>query len=255
MDFPAVFFFPHQDDELITQGCGIQSHLAAGREVVVVSMSDGQASGVRNILKGDYDIDLSYAAFSKARDREVLDSLTRLGVKRENIYFENLEDGGGYTISAVNAKIRKYIAKFGVASYKTHSWMDAHRDHHMLGKSLDILNRKGEVPNGDARFYRSWRYPDAPTPGGSWNNTTDQAQLNYASDAYRVWAPDEFAVSTDMGSGPRYSIGALSVGETELKQGVEAGRVWVHQDSSNYSTAKRAEANDWLKAQGHPAYL
>lgn len=91
---PTVFFFPHQDDELITQGAEILIHLNAGREVFTVAMSDGQSTGVRQKLKDEKGIDLSQSALSKARDREVIDSLTRMGVKRENIFFENLLDGG-----------------------------------------------------------------------------------------------------------------------------------------------------------------
>lgn len=252
MTNPAVFFIPHQDDEILSMGPYILQHVLAARDVQVVLCSDGQNSGARATIESQKGIELSVSAFSKARDREFVDALSRLGVPKENIHFENVEDGA-FTRPVIKAIMRKYIAGYGVGSYKTMSWMDKHIDHFVLGRSLDELNRGGEVPNGDARFCRSLSYPTAPTPGGSWQRS-DAAILTNAANAYNVWLPDEPLSANDLNSGPRYAIGFTSV-KSSFDTLLADPKSWVHGDSSGYSTSGRADANAWLSSNGMTAYL
>lgn len=249
----AVFLVPHQDDEILAMGAYIRQHVEAGRETVVVMVTDGQASGARTKLKSQKGCDLSESAFSKARDREFIDCMTRLGVPEYNLYFENLLDGG-LTLLQAKSVWRKYIANFPAGSYKTMSWMDAHKDHHLLGRALDELNRNGEVPNGDARFCRSQLYTDAPTPGGSNQSAADPNVVKLAAGAYGVWSPNNLAHAYYMGSGPRYGIGHLSV--PAMFSELDSNPVtFVHVGSQHYTSAKRTAANDWLTSRGLTAYL
>jgi LmbE family N-acetylglucosaminyl deacetylase len=248
----AVFLVPHQDDEILTMGAYIRQHVEAGREVVVVMVTDGSASGARAKLKAEKGYDLSESAFSKARDREFIDCMQRLGVPSHNLYFENLQDGT-LTLAKAKSVWRKYIANFPAASYKTMSWIDEHKDHYLLGRALDELNNNSEVPNGDARFCRSFLYSTAPTPGGS-NQTADANAIRLAADAYGVWSPNSLSHAGYPGSGPRYGIGHLSVPSmfTTLDNNPVT---FVHQGSWYYSASKLAEANDWLTSRGLNGYL
>ena len=253
MSGEAVFFIPHQDDEILTQGAYIQQHVAAGRDVKVVLLTDGQSSGARGLLETQKGITLSYSAFSKARDREFLDCLGRLGIAPNSVFFENYEDSNVLNRTIAKNVMRKYIAMFPNGSYKTMSWMDAHSDHFALGRALDELNRGGEVPNGDARFCRSTAYLDAPTPGGSKQRGDDAVVIN-AANAYNVWAPDDISDGDDRLSGPRYGIGFLSV-KSAFDRLIADPYTFVHADSSGYTASQRTAANDWLAANGRPAYL
>lgn len=248
----AVFFIPHQDDEILSMGAYILQHIEAGRDVKVVLMTDGQNSGVRNELIAD-GFELSHTAFAKARDREFLDCLTRLGVGLENIYFEDFEDGT-LTRNPVKEVMKTYIEMFDWGSYKTMSWMDKHKDHYVLGRSLDELSRTGWVPNHDVRFCRSLSYQDAPTPGGSWLYASDIGKIIHAADAYYLWNAGAFADAKDPISGQRYAIGSTSV-ESAFDYMMSNPKCWVHGDASGYTVSKRTEANAWLAANGHPAYL
>lgn len=248
----VVFFVPHQDDEILSQGASIQQHVAAGRDVNIVLMTDGQASGARETIRTERGISLSESAFSKARDREFLDCLSRLGIPQSKVYFENLKDGG---VTRVRTKeiFRDYITKFPGGAFKTMSWMDAHPDHHMLGRCLDELDLAGDVPGRDVRFIRSARYPGAVTPGGS-NQRGDDAIVCEAATAYNVWAPNRVSDASDMSRGPRYAIGYTSVNSyfTELLANPVS---FTHVGSGAYNNADRIAANKWLRGKGHVAYL
>jgi LmbE family N-acetylglucosaminyl deacetylase len=253
MSGEAVFFIPHQDDEILTQGAYIQQHVAAGRDVKIVLLTDGQSSGARALIETQKGIALSQSAFSKARDREFLDCLGRLGIPPSSVFFENREDSQVLTRNIAKDIFRKYVEKFPNGSYKTMSWMDAHTDHFAMGRALDEMNRAGEIPNGDARFCRSTAYLDAPTPGGSKQRGDDSVVIN-AANAYNVWEPDNYANGGDMMSGPRYAVGFTSV-KSDFNRLIADPYTFVHADSSGYTASQRTAANNWLANNGRPAYL
>jgi LmbE family N-acetylglucosaminyl deacetylase len=252
MTNPAIFFIPHQDDELLSMGAYILQHLDAGRDVHVVLMTDGQASGVRNVLASQ-GYPLSYAAFSKARDREFVSAMFALGLNEDHIHFENLEDGN-LSRTKVKSVMMDYISAYGPGSYKTMSWMDEHKDHYILGRALDEITRAGEVPNNDSRFCRSLSYQDAPTPGGSWQRAKDNTRLFIAAWEYNVWNMNHGADAYDASRGPRYQIGFTSV-KPEFDAMVADPKSWVHGPSTGYTAADRAAANSWLSARGLTPFL
>src|ERR1035437_1374650 len=68
----AYFFTPHQDDETLSMGAAIKEHVAAGRKVYVVLLTDGGASAVCSTYP-------TRAACVTERDREFLAAVYSLG--------------------------------------------------------------------------------------------------------------------------------------------------------------------------------
>jgi LmbE family N-acetylglucosaminyl deacetylase len=94
MTAPAIFYSPHQDDEVLSMSVDILNHVAAGREVIVVLYTTGKGSFVQDVLNGNgtsaywgtlhnpylegYE-ELTDDDFSVDRNREFQSSLGQLG--------------------------------------------------------------------------------------------------------------------------------------------------------------------------------
>jgi LmbE family N-acetylglucosaminyl deacetylase len=249
----ALFFVPHQDDEVLAMGASIRHHvLAKETEPVVVLVTDGEASEARAEVNEKFHVSLTLPAFSDARDREFVDCLTRLGVPAKDIYFANLQDGA-LTLAQAKATIRRYVDHLEPVECHTLSFMDAHPDHYALGRTLDEMTRGGQLPKVRAHFWLSHRYlHDAPTPPLRTVKADDVVVT--ASTAYEVVDVDRFT-QTDASTGPRYGIGYLSV--DELFDDLRSHPVsYRHEDSSHFRTAAdRKAANAWLKKNGRQPYL
>ena len=151
-DSHVVFYVPHQDDEVLTMGSGIISHLSSGHNVHVVLLTDGGASRVREQLG------MERSAFVAARNRELSYALDILGVKRENVYSANIRDGE-LTIDATKEVIRHFESMYPNAKHKTYTYTDGHPDHANAGEALRQLTEAGEVT--DARYYiRRGEWPE-----------------------------------------------------------------------------------------------
>src|SRR5665647_3106621 len=74
---PAIFFVPHQDDETLTMGADIAAHYQAGREIIVVQVTDGAKSGVRAEMCAQQGICLTIPRFVAARNAEQLGAAQR----------------------------------------------------------------------------------------------------------------------------------------------------------------------------------
>lgn len=150
----AIFYSPHQDDELLTMGVAIKNHVEAGYEVHVVLLTDGSASNVlstvNNRLTKEHYPTLTRSQFVEARNQEFTRSNIALGVNRGDIHFENLKDGQT-TVEQMENVILKYEKMYPEAKHKTMSYIDDHNDHANVGKALLSLFNKGKVK--DARFY------------------------------------------------------------------------------------------------------
>jgi LmbE family N-acetylglucosaminyl deacetylase len=249
----ALFFVPHQDDEVLAMGAAIRHHvLLDDADPVVVLVTDGEASATRHEVDEKYGVRLTLPAFSDARDREFVDCLTRLGVPPDNVYFENRLDGG-LTLDQARAVITGYVDRFHPRGCNTLSFLDAHPDHYVLGRSLDELARGGDLPHVTANFWLNPRFlHDAPTP--PLHTVSADQQVVAASEAYGVVDVDRLA-QTEASTGPRYGIGHLSV--PDLFADLRAHPVsYRHQDSSHYrSAADRRAANDWLRKNGRQPFL
>jgi hypothetical protein len=106
---PAVFLFPHQDDEMFLGG-EILRQLQSGRPVYAVMVTDGAASRARFIINGEDEkhrpvIDglvhrirkperegyrpLDKRAFTEARNKEFYASMRAFGIPADHIIFAN----------------------------------------------------------------------------------------------------------------------------------------------------------------------
>lgn len=243
---PAVFFVPHQDDEILSMGASIIAHLKAGRDVKVVMVTDGNTTGARTTLCEQKAICLTPEQIGQARDLEFRDAMARIGVPAGNLYFEHKPSPLENT--AANEVISKYIALFGTgASYVTMSWLDAHNDHYNLGYALNSRcvprGKAGVTPPQltDCRFYQSALYqPATPanklanydrvvTPSGAYYTMTgvDITRLQNAAAAYGVYNPE-------IG---RYGIGMLSVA-SQFDYLKVAPRSWYHLPSTGWLTVQ-----------------
>jgi len=140
----VFFYIPHQDDEALTFGVSIMSHVQAGHNVHVVLLTGGTASVIRTSLG------MTKTEFSQARNREFALSLAIMGVKPENIIYHNYEDGS-LSISELEKLIRKYENYHPNAKHKVFSYTDWHSDHKNTGIALKNLQISGVVT--DARYY------------------------------------------------------------------------------------------------------
>lgn len=144
----VVFYVPHQDDETIYFG---QTILKAIKEkgvnnVYVIMVSNGANSSVSKQQKIKNELKSNGISFSQARDNEYLAACLALGLKEENILFNEdininrLEDG---TIKAedVKATMKYFENKFnGDVTHITYSFeYDTHNDHMEMGKALNEL--------------------------------------------------------------------------------------------------------------------
>jgi LmbE family N-acetylglucosaminyl deacetylase len=145
---PAIFLTPHQDDESLTMGAAIKQHVLAGREVIVILLTDGGASGVCKTMFGTTEQDRADCVAE--RDREFTDAVTAQGATPV-IPEDRMVDGtltGAYTAEV----IRKYALMYPNASFKTLSEYDSlHPDHRAAGRGLYAAYLWGYT--GDARWY------------------------------------------------------------------------------------------------------
>jgi LmbE family N-acetylglucosaminyl deacetylase len=152
---PAVFFTPHPDDETLAMAGHIKQALAADRTVVVELMTRGTASNAFSIVNGENDSNFLYdhgqgcsgadythygtgaypltdtEAMGKARVREFLDSMRRLGVQA--VVIHDYQDGA-LSSQKVTDRITQYWLTRGIPGmgfYGTAGSEDAanHPDH------------------------------------------------------------------------------------------------------------------------------
>ena len=150
----AVFYAPHQDDELLTMGHAITHYVKLGYEVHVVLLTDGSGSGsihaVNREIEKKHLQPLNKKEFSAARNLEFVRSLAILGVERENIHFSNLEDGKT-TVQDIEQIVLQYVARFPEAQHLTLTYKDDHNDHKNAGQALKNLNQLGMIE--EPKFY------------------------------------------------------------------------------------------------------
>jgi LmbE family N-acetylglucosaminyl deacetylase len=135
---PAIFFSPHQDDEVLSMGASLKEHVQAGREVIVVLCTDGSGSTVGPRYP-------SIAEFVKERDREFTTAVHRMGATP--VIPANRGRDSQLTVAEAEALIQPYAMKYPTGSLKTMSPWDNNTDHANLGQALRNL----KFP--DSRYY------------------------------------------------------------------------------------------------------
>lgn len=165
---PWIFYTPHQDDETLWAGQIIAHHALVGRDVHIVSVTDGSTSVIRRTLNGeepngwwggmhyprregiwiapDYQ-PLTPGQFAGRRDNEMINACAHLGVPVENIHigWTSTLNGEPFTrtstISELQARqlIRDQEAQHPGAGHYTMWWGDTDTNHANLGKALRWL--------------------------------------------------------------------------------------------------------------------
>jgi hypothetical protein len=205
---PVVYILPHQDDELFLAG-SIREHVAAGRNVHAVMVTDGSKSSALPPINtrlaketGDY---LTLSEFVEARNYEFIRSMTALGVPAKNIHFANKDIGKEYkdgemTKAKATEVIDFYYKKFGNGSYKiitagaggNVSYL--HTDHRAI-----FLAFRDYPSITDKRYYN-----DVPVTGITQTvqlTAAIQSKKKDALESYKIWKP---TISM-------YSVGGTSV--------------------------------------------
>jgi len=215
---PALFVAAHPDDETLAMGVAIAEHVAAGQDVHVLVLSDGEASGVTVVLNGTgvcgwwgvvHDpagegyAPLSAADLGAARVRESGQALACLSAGLPGtltVHRAGLPDGA-VTASAAQAAILAVadnIAPAAPVRLKGHTWvaqLDAHPDHIAAGTALKALSAADPARFGDRRHYLLpgyWSDPDLSLVAESWDTATDPgiaARARNATRCYAAWAP------------------------------------------------------------------
>ena len=181
---PVVFFTPHQDDEVLSMGSAIREHVLAGRQVWVVLLTDGGASGA---CLTQYT---TRAACVAERDKEFNAGVYNMGAT-PTIRSDRMADG--YLTSDYVKRVVEEYYNYGTgyknASFKTTSEYDVHPDHVAAGQGL-----RAAVGPTDKRFYIN--------PINNWSSHAGtfsaQYNLNTTLDLYpfgKISVPDEFAAA------------------------------------------------------------
>lgn len=239
----AVYFVPHQDDELISMAGGIVRDVAQGRRVHVFIMSAGDQTGVKQVLCQVDGRCLTDDQLIASRDAEVLDSLAVLGVPSSNVHFMYIREERSDAATAIRGVVDEVVRQGGTdVHYRSISWLDAHPTHYSVAYALrDNCTSAGLL---DCGFFQSPLYQKLPTgmqylpvvsPKGEQIAIPDW-QVPVATAAYRLDAP----------TNGRHSIGWRSV--PSQIQWVENNRYSWRHGLVWASAADEAEAASWIRA-------
>ncbi len=215
---PVVAFLPHQDDEMFMGGM-IQRWIRQGRPMYVGVVTDGAASSAQARLNGGarregYE-QLNDQVFAAARNREVFDSLTALGVPSNQIFFANpggLKGSphpkfpdGELTRELALRVIKKYYALVGDGTYVTVAGAPdkqnhIHGDHFALRTSLSAFD------NITDKYYFS-EHAEVGRPIRL--SRKEQIVKELALKNYFIWSPRD----------GRFAVGQRSVGDLITRWG------------------------------------
>lgn len=226
---PIIFYTPHQDDETLWMGTVIAHHALVGREVHIVSVTDGSTSTIRTALNGEAPNGywpagwhyperesiphLDPPAFAAARDAELVDACDLLGVTEVHTDWAVPLVGGGSLTRGANIGVPEaeelilhFAAQYPDAGHYTTWWGDTDVNHANIGQALHNL----AVVTDPARRIvdRRWLVRAGQAPVGSElyalpaNLTVSiTGMVRSAIKAYSAWAP----------RAGRYAIGYHSV--------------------------------------------
>ena len=235
-DQKVLFALAHPDDETIATGLDLIKHLAAARDVYVLTLTRGTASGVLAVLNGTVTSSvwgmphdpvtegyapLDAAAFGAARIAETACALKVLasGSGRTITHLEaGLEDQAvtkAGVMAAIQAVYDQLCAPGEQLWLKTHTDALApgglpleNPDHTAAGQAVRQLAADESAVFGNVRFYglpAHWgdaafvaKHPSRSLPVAG---TTQAAAVLDAYEAFRCWAPDAL----------RFAIGHQSV--------------------------------------------
>jgi len=165
---PAIFFVPHQDDDVLMYGADLKNHVRAGRRTIAVLLTDGSSSGLCPVLHDERE------GCAAQRDEEFKNAMEILGV--EAVIARDRATDGELTKARVVRVMRHYLGRFPRASLRAPSPRDPHPDHAAIGRALRSL-----VRGSDKRFYiKPSLWPEL-SDRGRW---VRRRNINAALDAY-----------------------------------------------------------------------
>ena len=154
MEDKAVFFAPHPDDE--TLGCGgtIAQKITQGYEVSVVFLTDG-----RNALR---DIGISMPSPSRLKEirkAEAIRAAKIIGIKQENLFFFEIEDG---LLSKNESKALEKISEI-LEVHPREVYIPQEKeynvDHRETNRLVKNVIEKLEFFPSEYHYSIAWRYP------------------------------------------------------------------------------------------------
>lgn len=205
----VIFYSPHQDDELLSMGVAILTHIKAGYDVRVVLLTNGEASNAREVINGNRYCSwhqryhnpaaegyqpLSKTEFGQARTREFRRAVQALGIPANRIHVHNYDDGTLTTGQMATLVRWQYENNYPNAKHKTMTYHDDHDDHRNAGRALLNMYRNGEI--SDVRFYIKRTQRDQ-IPGSYHQVTSDMyPYIQAAAQSYMTWNPKngDFAI-------------------------------------------------------------
>jgi LmbE family N-acetylglucosaminyl deacetylase len=218
MTAPALFVSPHPDDETIGMAVPIAEHLAAGQDVWILELTDGEATGVTGQLNGigvnpwwgiahdptdEGYTPLTAADVGAARLREAAAAAHILATGYPGILTicqAHLPDGAVSEASAERAilAVADQANPAGPVRLKGPTWvpeLDDHPDHIATGQAIRSLGTADPVRFGDRRYYVQPGHWTTTPPAGItlWWDTPDNpgiaAHAIAATRCYAAWSP------------------------------------------------------------------
>lgn len=226
---PALFVAAHPDDETLSMSVAIAEHVAAGQDVHVLIVTDGEGSSAVKAINGlttspwwgrlhDPDAEgytpLTAADLGTARVAEARRAVAQLASPgKVTIHLAHLADGG---VSVADAKaavlaVADAIAPGAAVRLKGHTYLataETHPDHLAVGQALKDLSADDPARFGDRRHYvlpQHWGVTGLP--GQSWDlpaNADITARAHNAARAYGAWAPELGSYAIGWHSVPSY---------------------------------------------------
>lgn len=231
----VLYFVPHQDDELLTFGIDIANSVKDGRDVHVIVCTDGASSNVRLRLGNrefctqcgeQHVFDLTRDDFTATRDQEFYGSCDALGVKRENIHFEDERVvDGELTVEEAKRIIKKFLKEIGedctVCTMYPNPPEIQHKDHMRLGKAAQELKAEGVIKHlvlmEEPYVAIIAEHAPGEEPTLIYADEETAKQIENAVASYFLWKPAE----------KRYAVGFHSVPD-EMNQLITEKGLYYH---------------------------
>lgn len=224
---PAIFFAPHQDDELLQMGVEIGRHVTADRPVTVICAGDGSASNALHALNGTVACGWhGYTHNPVAEGRAVMTGRnmgTHRTVEQHSacaaLRVATLVSGtlpeDGLTVEVWRELLldHQWRVAGGGSVFVPTPWETTsglgNPDHGNAGLAMQQLRAEGHYASANdiwvayTVFSRYWSMPGCPD-GLTRGPGTDQERLRLlaAADAYRAWSPWQGA----LGIGWQHSV-------------------------------------------------
>lgn len=193
-----IVLSPHPDDETLSLGVWIANATARGDRVIVVSLTDGRSTGAITKISNRLGRKVTRDEIATARQHEVQEAVTRLGVRPGDLYAAHLDDDhspGGTRITQAEALdvIKAFAARFPSATFASMSWIaERHPDHLGAGLALHQAEQQGIVTGAVFAVSRLWWSLPSPAPAAHDVlpvNAGARRRVLLAASAYDRWDP------------------------------------------------------------------